>query len=134
VVAWAAECVSSSAAGGPDRQQGEQLRILCAVNTISIYFVQFRSTADLSKVRATRQKQNADASRIAPGAAPVVAQGSGTSGRTTGRYIEFAYRVGGRTMNGIWWDDTASNTAAYIETQWTRDGWRQLRDLWQRYS
>jgi hypothetical protein len=129
-----ADCVSSSEAGGPIRQQGEQLRVLCAVNTISVYFVRYRSAAELSKVRATRQKQNADASRIAPGAAPVAAQRPGTSGRTTGRYIEFAYRVGGRTMNGIWWDDAASTTAAYLETQWTDDGWGKLREVWQRYS
>jgi hypothetical protein len=131
-----ADCISSSEAGGPVRQQGEQYRVLCAVNTIGVYFVQYGSAADLSKVRTTRQKQNADAARIAPGAARIAAERSGASGRTTGRYIEFAYRVGGRTMNGIWWDDTASATAAYVETQWTdgADGWRPLRDIWERYS
>jgi hypothetical protein len=136
-VPWLGACLSSSEANGPAPRPGEQLRVRCAVDsTIDVFFVLFASAADRDKARATRQAENAGSVRIAAGAAPVVAQRAGTSGRTTGAYIEFAYQNEQRTYGGIWWDDSATTGAAYIEKQWTEGdgGWRPLRDLWQRYT
>jgi hypothetical protein len=135
-VPWVGGCRSSSEAGGPAPQPGERVRVKCSVNAaIDVYFIQFRSAADRDTVRAARATQNATSARIAAGAVPVVAQRAGTSGRTTGHYVEFAYQAGGRTYGGIYWDDD-NTTGAYIEKQWTDGdgGWLPLRDTWQRYT
>ncbi|GAA0956269.1 hypothetical protein Vau01_033940 [Virgisporangium aurantiacum] len=136
-MSWLGGCVSSSEAGGPAPQPGEQLRVRCSVNAvINVYFIQFRSAADRDKVRAARATQNTTSAPIAAGAAPVAAQRAGTSGRTTGHYVEFAYQTGGRTYGGIYWDDDNTTTGAYIEKLWTDGdgGWLPLRDTWQRYT
>jgi hypothetical protein len=137
-VPWLGACLSSSEANGPAPQAGEQSRVRCAVNaTIDVFFVQFKSAADRDKARVTKQTENASSARIAAGAAPVVAQRAGTSGRTTGAYIEFAYQNEGRTYGGIWWDENVTTTgSAYIEKVWSDGdgGWRPLRDIWQRYT
>jgi hypothetical protein len=132
---WVGGCVTSSEAGGPRPEAGEQSRVFCELSNLDVYFIQYRSVSDRDRARAARQAQNGDASRLAPGAAPVAAGRAGTSRRTSGAYVEFAYRDGGRTISGVWWDDAGTATAAYVETPWTDGtGWRPLRDIWQRYS
>lgn len=136
-VPWVGGCRSSSEAGGPAPQPGERVRVKCSVNAaIDVYFIQFRSAADRDTVRTARATQNATSARIAAGATPVVAQRAGTSGRTTGHYVEFAYQADGRTYGGIYWDDNNTTTGAYIEKLWTDGdgGWLPLRDTWQRYT
>jgi hypothetical protein len=136
-VPWLGGCRSSSEAGGPAPQPGERLRVKCSVDAaVDVYFIQFRSAADRQTVRAARATQNATSARIAAGAAPVAAQRAGTSGRTTGHYVEFAYQADGRTYGGIYWDDDNATTGAYIEKQWTEGdgGWQPLRDTWHRHT
>lgn len=136
-IPWLGACLSSSEADGPAPAAGEQFRVKCAVNpTIDVFFVQFASAADRDTARTAKQTENANSARIAAGAAPVVAQRAGASGRTTGAYVEFAYQNDGRTYGGIWWDDSTTTGAAYLEKQWNEGdgGWRPLRDLWQRYT
>ncbi len=136
-VPWLGACLSSSEADGPAAKAGEQFRVKCAVNsTIDVFFVQFNSAADRDTARTDKQTENANSGSIAAGAAPVVAQRAGSSGRTSGAYVEFAYQNEGRTYGGIWWDDSTTTGAAYIEKQWTEGdgGWRPLRDLWQKYA
>jgi hypothetical protein len=134
---WLGGCLSSSEAGGPAPQAGEQSRVSCAASaSINVFFVQYKATADRDKARGTRTSQNANSTKLAAGAAPVANNRSGTSKRTTGGYIEFAYQADGKTYGGIYWDDATSTAAAYIEKLWSDGdgGWSPLRDLWQRYS
>ncbi|WP_203928147.1 hypothetical protein [Virgisporangium ochraceum] len=136
-VPWLGACLSNREAGGPAPYPGELSRVACAVDTtVDVFFVRFASAADRDAARAVKQSENAASATLAAGAAPVVAQRAGTSGRTTGAYIEFANQRDGRTYGGIWWEDSGTTGAAYIEKVWTEGdgGWRPLRDLWQRYT
>lgn len=127
-------CRSSSEAGGPPPQPGEQVRVRCSAGgSIDVFFVQFRSTGDRDSARQARATQNGASARIAAGAAPVAAQ-------RAGNYTEFAYQFDGRTYGGIYWDedkdDETTATGAYLEKVWSDGdgGWRPLRDLWNTYA
>jgi hypothetical protein len=139
-LAWVGGCASSGEQFGPKLEAGEQTRVFCEYNNVSVYFVQYKTVADRDNKRTARQKQNTDAQALTPGAAAPSKKG-GTSGKTNGTYIEYAYRVGtgdqARTTSGIWWEQDSAPVAAFIEVFWT-DGigekWDALRDVWLRYS
>jgi hypothetical protein len=132
-------CVSSSDQFGPKLDPGEQTRVFCEFNNVSVFFVQYKSVADRDAKRATRQKQNTDAQALTPGAAQP-SRKTTPSGKATGNYIEYAFRAGSntqaRTTCGIWWELENAPVAAFIEVYWTDIGekWDALRDVWQRYG
>ena len=138
-LAWMGGCSNSGDQFGPKLDPGEQTRVFCELNNLSVFFVQYKTIADRDTKRAAREKQNIDAQNLTQGAvAP--SQKSTTSGKTTGNYIEYAYRNGtgneARTTGGIWWEMDKAPVAAFIEVYWTDVGekWEALRDVWQRYS
>jgi len=132
-------CSNSADQFGPKLDAGEQTRVFCELNNLSVFFVQYKSIADRDAKRATRQKQNTDAQALTPGAAGP-SQKSTPSGKATGNYIEYAYRGGSgnqaRTTSGVWWEMDKAPVAAFIEVYWSDIGekWDPLRDVWQRYS
>jgi hypothetical protein len=132
-------CSNSADQFGPKLDAGEQTRVFCELNNLSVFFVQYKSMADRDTKRATRQKQNSDAQALTPGAAGP-SQKTTPSGKATGNYIEYAYRGGSgnqaRTTSGIWWEMDKAPVAAFIEVYWSDIGekWDPLRDVWQRYS
>ena len=84
--------------------------------------------------------QNVDARTLTPGVAAATDRAT-PSGRTTGNYVEYAYKVtesdGVRTVSGIRWDEAEAPVGAYLLAYWT-DGigadWAPMRDLWGRYA
>jgi hypothetical protein len=107
---------------------------------MSAIFLEYASSIDRDKSRATAKTQNADAKTLTPGVGPVVDK-AGPSGRTTGSYAEYAYQLTEgktlRTVSGVRWDDSRAPVAAYLLAYWT-DGvgssWAPMRDLWGRYA
>jgi hypothetical protein len=105
---------------------------------MSAIFVEYRSVADRDRARK-RTAGTGD-----PGLAPGIAapdRRSAPSGRTTGNYVEYAYRVteqgGVRTVNGIWWDDDKTPIGGYLLAFWKEglgERWEPMRDLWSRYA
>ncbi|WP_433296759.1 hypothetical protein ACQP2F_39215 [Actinoplanes sp. CA-030573] len=130
--------LSTCGRGTPRAGEGEKLRVRCTIDGMSALFIEYKSTAERDKARRKTQEQ--DAAALAPGAqAP--RQTRTPSGRTTGNYVEYAYRLteGGvtRTVAGIWWDDAQTPIAGYLLAYW-KDGvgerWEPMRDLWSRYA
>jgi hypothetical protein len=134
-------CSSSADPRGPKLQDGEQTRVFCEYSNVNVYFVLYKSTEARDRVRITRQRQNIDAQVLTPGVAPASQQKTGTSGKSTGAYIEFSYKAGtgadASLISGIWWDRENTPASAYVELQWNEGlggKWEPLRDLWQRFS
>jgi hypothetical protein len=138
-LAWVGGCSSSADQFGQKLETGEQTRVFCEYSNVSVFFVQYKTVADRDAKRAARQRQNTDAQALTPGAQPP-SKKTGTSGRTTGQYIEYAFRIGSgdqaRTVAGIWWEQDGAPVAAYIEVLWTGidQKWEPFRDLWTRYG
>jgi hypothetical protein len=138
-LAWMGGCSNSADQFGPKLDPGEQTRVFCELNNLSVFFVQYKTIADRDTKRAAREKQNIDAQALTPGAA-APSQKTTTSGKTSGNYIEYAYRNGSgneaRTTGGIWWEMDKAPVAAFIEVYWIDVGekWEAMRDVWQRYS
>jgi hypothetical protein len=133
-------CSRSGDPGGPNLNQGEKARVRCTLNGMSAIFVEYNSIADRDYARANTVKQNADARSLTPGAgAPV--QRPTPSGRTSGYYVEYAYKLteGGvtRPVAAVWWDDAQAPVAGYLLAYWKEglgESWDPMRDLWARYA
>jgi hypothetical protein len=120
--------------------QGEKTRVRCTLDGMSALFVEYTSVAERDKARAKTVSQAADARELTPGVAKPT-QRPTPSNRTTGNYVEYAYRLTERgvtrTVSGIWWDDAKTPVAGYLLAYW-KDGvgesWEPMRDLWSRYA
>ncbi|MBB4697410.1 hypothetical protein [Paractinoplanes abujensis] len=129
-----------SACARPKANAGEKLRVRCTLDGMSAIFVEYNSVADRDKARVKALGQAVDARSLTPGVAPAVEQAT-PSGRVTGNYVEYAYRLtesgATRTVAGIWWDDAQTPVAGYLLAYW-EDGlgakWDPMRDLWSRYA
>lgn len=129
-------CSRSGEKDGPKPGRGEKARVRCEMDAMSVIFVEYATTADRDKARVTTLGQNVDARTLTPGVGPT-AERATPSGRTTGNYVEYAYQVTGRTVAGIWWDDTATPVAAYLLAYWKEgagEKWDPMRDVWARYA
>ncbi|GGQ57387.1 hypothetical protein [Couchioplanes azureus] len=129
-------CSRSGEDKGPVLNRGEKARVRCEMDAMSVIFVEYATTADRDKARVTTLGQNVDARTLTPGVGPVVERAT-PSGRTKGNYVEYAYRVSGRTVAGIWWDDASTPVAAYLLAFWkegAREKWEPMRDIWARYA
>lgn len=133
-------CSRSGSPGGPRLNDGEKVRVRCTLDGLSAIFVEYRSDAERDEARGKVEPQAAEARTLAPGVAPATERAT-PSGRTTGNYVEYAYRLTEsgttRTVSGIWWDDAQAPVAGYLLAYW-RDGlgekWDPMRDLWSRYA
>ncbi|NMO54100.1 hypothetical protein HH310_23310 [Actinoplanes sp. TBRC 11911] len=133
---YVATCNRSDTPGGPAKKPGEKARVRCTLDGMSAIFVQYNSTADRNKARATIETQAADARTLTPGAnAPTAAK------QTTGNYVEYAYRITERgitrTVSAICWDDAKTPAAGYLLAYWKEgvgQSWEPMRDLWSRYA
>jgi hypothetical protein len=137
---YVATCNRSGTPGGPALSTGEKARVRCTLDGMSAIFIQYKDIKDRDKARATLDKQAADASTLTPGAAAPT-QRQTPSKRTTGDYVEYAYRVTERgttrTVSGIWWDDAKTPVAGYLLAYWKEgvgQSWDPMRDLWSRYA
>ena len=129
-------CSRNGDKGGPALNKGEKARVRCEMDAMSVIFVEYATTADRDKARVTTLGQNVDARTLTPGVG-AAAQRATPSGRTNGNYVEYAYKVSGRTVAGIWWDDNATPVAAYLLAYWkegTGEKWEPMRDIWARYA
>nr|BFE68637.1 hypothetical protein GCM10020092_019380 [Actinoplanes digitatis] len=77
------------------------------MDAMSVIFVEYATTADRDKARVETLGQNVDARELTPGVGPAVERAT-PSGRTNGNYVEFAYQASGKTVSGIWWDDSST--------------------------
>ncbi|AGL20266.1 hypothetical protein [Actinoplanes sp. N902-109] len=129
-------CSRNGDKGGPTLNKGEKTRVRCEMDAMSVIFVEYSSTAERDKARATTEKQNIDARELTPGVG-ATAQRPAPSGRSNGNYVEYAYKVSGRTVAGIWWDDAATPVAGYVLAYW-KEGigqkWDPLREVWADYA
>ncbi|MEV6595353.1 hypothetical protein AB0M36_00660 [Actinoplanes sp. NPDC051346] len=129
-------CSRSGEDKGPALNKGEKARVRCEMDAMSVIFVEYATTADRDKARVATLGQNVDARTLTPGVGAVVERAT-PSGRTNGNYVEYAYKVSGRTVSGIWWDDSSTPVAAYLLAFW-KDGvgekWEPMRDVWARYA
>src|SRR4029453_9670051 len=108
---------------------------------MSAIFVEYASLADRDKDRVKTVSKGDDTQSLAPGAAPPNDSRVAPSKRTTGNYVEYAYRLTERgttrTVSGIWWDDARTPVSGYLLGYW-KDGvgesWEPMRDLWSRYA
>ncbi|MEV4702655.1 hypothetical protein [Actinoplanes sp. NPDC049316] len=129
-------CSRNGDKGGPKLTKGEKARVRCEMDAMSVIFVEYATTADRDKARVTTLGQNVDARTLTPGVGAAVERAT-PSGRTTGNYVEYAYKVSGRTVAGIWWDDTETPVAAYVLAYWKEgvgEKWEPMRDIWARYA
>ncbi|MCO8270961.1 hypothetical protein M1L60_10185 [Actinoplanes sp. TRM 88003] len=124
----------------PKPNGGEKVRVRCTLDGMSAIFVEYESVAERDKARVKAMGQAVDARTLTPGVAPA-AERSTPSGRTTGNYLEYAYRLteGGttRTVSGMWWDDAQTPVAGYLLAYWEEglgEKWEPMRDLWSRYA
>jgi len=136
---WLAQlsgCTRTGEKGGPVLNKGEKTRVRCEMDAMSVIFVEYATAADRDKARVKTLGQNVDARTLTPGAGPAVVRAS-PSGRTNGNYVEYAYQASGRTVSGIWWDDSTAPVAAYLLAYW-KEGvgqkWEPMRDVWARYA
>lgn len=137
---YIATCNRSGTPGGPALNSGEKTRVRCTLDGMSAIFVEYNSVADRDKARVKTLGQAVDARTLTPGvAAPT--QRPAPSGRTTGNYVEYAYRLTEsgttRTVGGVWWDDTKTPVAGYLLAYWKEgvgENWEPMRDLWSRYA
>ena len=133
-------CARSGQSGGPTLNAGEKVRVRCSLDGMSAIFVEYATATDRDKARVAALGQNVDARTLTPGAA-APAERRSPSGRTTGNYVEYAYKLteGGadRIVGGIRWEDDRGPVAAHLLAFWT-DGvgssWAPMRDLWGRYA
>jgi hypothetical protein len=129
-------CSRSGDKGGPALNDGEKTRVRCEMDAMSVIFVEYDSTAERDKARVSTLAQNVDARTLTPGVGAAV-QRPTPSGRTSGNYVEYAYRAAGRTVSAIWWDDAATPVAAYLLAFWKEgagEKWEPMRDVWARYA
>ncbi|MEV4643042.1 hypothetical protein AB0J80_37455 [Actinoplanes sp. NPDC049548] len=129
-------CSRSGEKSGPKLNRGEKVRVRCEMDAMSVIFVEYATTADRDKARVATLGQNVDARTLTPGVG-AAAERATPSGRTNGNYVEYAYKVSGRTVAGIWWDDNATPVAAYLLAFWkegTGEKWEPMRDVWARYA
>jgi len=129
-------CSRSGDKGGPALNDGEKVRVRCEMDAMSIIFVEYDSAGERDKARGETVGQNGAARRLTPGVGAAEVRAS-PSGRTDGNYVEFAYQADGKTVSGIWWDDTATPVAAYLLAFWkdgVREKWEPMRDVWARYA
>jgi hypothetical protein len=138
---YLATCTRSGTQGGPALNDGEKFRVRCTLDGMSAIFVEYKSTGERDTGRDKILGRAAeDARSLAPGAAPASKRAT-PSGRTSGNYIEYAYRLTERgttrTVSGIWWEDERTPVIAYLLAYW-KDGvgesWEPMRDLWSRYA
>jgi hypothetical protein len=130
-------CTRSGEKGGPALNKGEKTRVRCEMDAMSVIFVEYATAADRDKATVKTLGQNVDARTLTPGAAASATQRATPSGRTTGNYVEYAYQTSGRTVSGIWWDDSTAPVAAYLLAYWkegTGQKWEPMRDVWTRYA
>ena len=133
-------CARSGQTGGPTLNAGEKVRVRCSLDGMSAIFVEYATAADRDKARVAVLGQNVDARTLTPGVAAPGDRRS-PSGRTTGNYVEYAYKLteGGtdRIVSGIRWEDGRAPVAAHLLAFWA-DGvgssWAPMRDLWGRYA
>jgi hypothetical protein len=137
---YLSDCVRNGEPAGPTLNATEKVRVRCALNGMSVIFVEYDSTSDRDKARVKTLGQNVDARTLTPGAGDAQVRAT-PSGRTNGNYVEYAYSLkeGGRTrpIAGIWWDDTNTPVAAYLLAFWKEgvgESWAPMRDLWSRYA
>jgi hypothetical protein len=133
-------CGRSGRSGGPALNAGEKVRVRCTVDGMSAIFVEYDSAADRDQARGRLLPQNDEARTLTPGAGPA-AERSTPSGRTSGHYVEYAFRLteggGSRIVSGIWWDDAKTPIAGYLLAFWNEGlggRWEPMRDLWSRYA
>jgi hypothetical protein len=133
-------CSRSGTPGGPKVNAGEKVRVRCTLDGMSAIFVEYESVAERDKARVKAMGQAVDARTLTPGVAPA-AERPTPSGRTTGNYLEYAFRLteGGttRTVSGMWWDDAQAPVAGYLLAYWKEglgEKWEPMRDLWSRYA
>ncbi len=89
---YLSSCSRSGEPDGPDLNEGEKVRVRCTLDGMSAIFVEYNSIADRDKARARTLGQNVDARSLTPGVGPA-AEGKATPpGRTTGNYVEYAYK------------------------------------------
>jgi hypothetical protein len=103
-------------------------------------FVEYASAADRDKARVKTLGQNVDARTLTPGVA-AAGEKATPSGRTSGNYVEYAYRLTEagttRAVSAIWWDDAQTPVAAYLLAYWKEgvgESWAPMRDIWTRYA
>ncbi|RSM42589.1 hypothetical protein DMB66_54640 [Actinoplanes sp. ATCC 53533] len=129
-------CSRSGDPGGPVLNKGEKTRVRCEMDAMSLIFVEYATIADRDKARVKTLGQNVDARTLTPGVGAAVERAT-PSGRTTGNYVEYAYQASGKTVSGIWWDDSATPVAAYLLAFWKEGAgqkWEPMRDVWARYA
>jgi hypothetical protein len=133
-------CARNGQDGGPALNRGEKVRVRCTLDGLTMIFVEYRTAADRDKARVTVLGQNVDARTLTPGVAAPTERNS-PSGRTSGNYVEYSYKLTergtDRIVSAIRWDDAHAPVAAYLLAFWT-DGvgsnWAPMRDLWGRYA
>ncbi|MEU7902064.1 hypothetical protein [Actinoplanes sp. NPDC049118] len=129
-------CVRSGEKDGPTANRAEKARVRCEMDAMSVIFVEYATAADRDKARVKTLGQNVDARELTPGVGPAVERAT-PSGRTNGNYVEFAYQASGKTVSGIWWDDSSTPVAAYLLAYWKEGSgskWEPMRDIWARYA
>lgn len=133
-------CSRSGSPGGPRLGEGEKVRVRCTLDGMSAIFVEYSSAAERDKALAKARKQADDARTLTPGVAPATER-EAPSGRTSGNYLEYAYRLTEsgttRTVSALWWDDTQAPVAGYLMAYWAEglgEKWEPMRDLWSRYA
>ena len=133
-------CSRSGTPGGPKLNDGEKARVRCTLDGMSAIFVEYDSPADRDEARVKALERAVEARTLTPGVAPMTERVS-PSGRTTGNYLEYAYRLTEsgttRTISGIWWDDAQAPVAGYLLAYWDEavgGKWEPMRDLWSRYA
>jgi hypothetical protein len=129
-------CSRSGDREGPVLNKGEKSRVRCEMDAMSLIFVEYATIADRDKARVQTLGQNVDARTLTPGVGAAVERAT-PSGRTTGNYVEYAYQASGKTVSGIWWDDSATPVAAYLLAFWKEGAgqkWEPMRDVWARYA
>jgi hypothetical protein len=133
-------CSRSGTGDGPVLNPGEKARVRCTLGGMSAIFVEYGSIADRDKARVKVLGQNVDARTLTPGVGATVERAT-LSGRTTGNYVEYAYKIvedkRTRTVSGLWWDDAGTPVAAYLLAFWTEgvgESWAPMRDIWARYA
>ncbi|MFF5081032.1 hypothetical protein ACFY36_28615 [Actinoplanes sp. NPDC000266] len=133
-------CGRSGTPGGPKLSPGEKVRVRCTLDGMSAIFVEYNDVAERDKARVKAMGQAVDARTLTPGVGPAT-EGPTPSGRTTGNYVEYAYRLteGGttRTVSGVWWDDARAPVAGFLLAYWKEgvgEKWEPMRDLWSRYA
>ncbi|WP_215784275.1 hypothetical protein [Paractinoplanes bogorensis] len=122
----------------PRANTGEKARVRCSLDGMSAIFVEYDSVADRDRARA--KADTGDAPELTPGVARAT-EGTTPSGRITGNYLEYAYRLTEsgttRTVSGVWWDDARTPVAGYLLAYWKEglgEKWEPMRDLWSRYA